>query len=157
MIITICTAKNEDYIAINDLVREGHEDHVMKEPTVFKNVESVMPNMYFKELLEDQNSEIFIAKHSDLIIGFAVVCIECAPPFHSLIERKYAYIHDFGVKKEIQKQGVGKRLFDRCKEWAIAKGAISIELNVWEFNTNAIEFYEHLGMESISRKMKMNI
>ena len=83
-------------------VREGHEEHVMKEPTVFKNVESVMPNMYFKELLEDQNSEIFIAKHSDLIIGFAVVCIECAPPFHSLIERKYAYIHDFGVKKKFK-------------------------------------------------------
>lgn len=157
MIITIDTAKNEDFIAINNLVGEGHEEHVMKEPTVFKNVEAVMPAIYFKELLEDKNSEIFIAKQRDFIIGFAIVGIESAPPFHSLIERKYAYIHDFGVKKEIQKQGVGKRLFERCKEWAIVKGATSIELNVWEFNTNAIEFYEHLGMKSVSRKMKMNI
>lgn len=35
MIITIDIAKNEFYITINNLVREGHEEHVMKEPTVF--------------------------------------------------------------------------------------------------------------------------
>ncbi|WP_155592261.1 GNAT family N-acetyltransferase [Lysinibacillus cavernae] len=157
VIISICAATNEDYLAVNDLVREGHEEHVSEEPTVFKSVETVMPESYFNELLEDNNSHIFVAKSSELVVGFAVMSIETSPPFQSLVQRKYAYIHDFGVKKEIQKQGIGKLLFEHCKEWAIASGAASIQLNVWEFNTKAIEFYEHIGMGSISRKMKINM
>lgn len=155
--INIYSATNEDYFALNTLVKEGHEEHVIEEPTVFKSVESVMPKSYFKELLKDNDSNIFIAKNSESIIGFAVISIESSPSFPSLVQRKYAYIHDFGVKKEIQKHGIGKLLFESCKEWAKARGALSIELNVWDFNTNAIEFYKHLGMESISRKMKINV
>jgi len=157
LVINICTATNEDYFALNNLVKKGHEEHVIEEPTVFKSVGSVMPESYFKELLKDNNSNIFVAKNNELVIGFAVISIEPSPSFPSLVQRKYAYIHDFGVKKEIQKHGIGKLLFESCKEWAKARGALSIELNVWDFNTNAIEFYKHLGMESISRKMKINV
>ncbi|OQA95517.1 MAG: Acetyltransferase (GNAT) family protein [Chloroflexi bacterium ADurb.Bin222] len=38
-------------------------------------------------------------------------------------------------------------------EWALTKGASSIELNVYEFNKAAIAFYEKLGYETLSRKM----
>ncbi|MBD8521561.1 GNAT family N-acetyltransferase [Lysinibacillus fusiformis] len=88
----------------------------MEETAIFKSVESVMPKSYFKDLLEDQNSRIFIAKNDELV--------------------KYAYIHDFGVRKTLQKQGE----------------PTSIELNVWEFNANAIAFYKHIGMKGISEK-----
>ena len=49
---------------------------------------------------------------------------------------------------------LGKRLIERCKEWG---GGYIYRINVCEFNTNEIEFYEHLGMKSVKRKMKMNI
>ncbi|MCE4044037.1 MULTISPECIES: GNAT family N-acetyltransferase [Lysinibacillus] len=157
MSISICIATSNDYYAVNSLVGEGHEEHVMEEPAIFKSVESVMPESYFKDLLEDQNSHIFIAKNDELVVGFAIISIEHSPSFQSLVRRKYGYIHDFGVRKALQKQGVGGLLFTGCKEWAKARGATSIELNVWEFNANAIAFYEHLGMKGISRKMSMNI
>lgn len=76
MVINICKATNEDYFALNNLVKEGHEEHVIEEPTVFKSVGSVMPESYFKELLKDKNSNIFVAKNSELVIGFAVISIE---------------------------------------------------------------------------------
>lgn len=153
----ICFASEEDYLAVNELVKEGHEEHVLHMPTVFKSVDAVMPESYYQELLEDTNSAIFIAKKDGTVIGFAVISIESSPPFQSLIKRKYGYIHDFGVKKDTQKQGVGKLLFEACTDWAKEMGAASIELNVWAFNTNAVEFYNYLGMESISSKMHIQI
>lgn len=70
--------------------------------------------------------------------------MEHVPSFQSLVRRKYGYIHDFSERKAIQKQGVGGLLFTSCSEWAKAKGATSIELNVWEFNTNTIAFYMNI-------------
>lgn len=155
--VTICSATLEDYQTINTLVKEGHDEHVTEVPTVFKSVASVMPNSYYKELLESSTSTIFVAKNQEALIGFAVISIESAPPFDSLVQRQYAYIHDFGVKKDVQKQGVGKLLFTACVTWAQTMNVTSIELNVWDFNTNAIDFYKHLGMESVSRKMAIQI
>ena len=42
---------------------------------------------------------------------------------------------------------------EKMQAWAIAKGATSIELNVYEFNEAAISFYESLGYQALSRKM----
>ncbi|ATP41309.1 alanine acetyltransferase [Solibacillus sp. R5-41] len=157
MLPIICSASEEDYLAVNALVKEGHDEHALHMPSVFKHADSVMPETYYQELLEDRNSTICIAKMNETVIGFAVISIESSPPFQSLVQRKYGYIHDFGVKKDMQKQGVGKLLFEACMDWSKEMGATSVELNVWAFNTNAIEFYQHFGMESVSSKMHIQI
>lgn len=72
----ICLATEKDYLAVNELVKEGHDEHVLHRPTVFKSVDAVMPESYYHELLEDTNSTIFIAKKDGIVIGFAVISIE---------------------------------------------------------------------------------
>jgi ribosomal protein S18 acetylase RimI-like enzyme len=42
---------------------------------------------------------------------------------------------------------------DTVHEWAMAQGATTIELNVYEFNQTALGFYQRLGYEALSRKM----
>lgn len=46
---------------------------------------------------------------------------------------------------------------DEVQVWAVAKGAASVELNVYEFNKNARFFYERLGYRTISRKMSKGL
>jgi ribosomal protein S18 acetylase RimI-like enzyme len=46
---------------------------------------------------------------------------------------------------------------DKMQEWAIARGATSLELNVYEFNETAISFYERLGYQTLSRKMSKEL
>jgi ribosomal protein S18 acetylase RimI-like enzyme len=46
---------------------------------------------------------------------------------------------------------------DKVQEWALAKGATSIELNVYEFNETAISFYESLGYQTFSRRMNKDL
>lgn len=37
--------------------------------------------------------------------------------------------------------------------WAKKRGATEVELEVWEFNQDAISFYEKLGYETAKRTM----
>ena len=51
--------------------------------------------------------------------------------------RRYAMIHDLAVRRD--------------------RGAGAVELIVWEFNAQAIAFYERLGYATLSRKMAMSL
>ncbi|HZG59150.1 MAG TPA: GNAT family N-acetyltransferase [Anoxybacillus sp.] len=155
--VVITAASLDDYGNINEIVKEGQDEHAEALPTIFAKVDVVMPIDYYQQLLNDKNSEVLVAKLDGQVVGFAVLEIKEAPPFASLVPRTYAYISDFGVKKSFQNNGIGKQLFFACVEWAKAKGATSLELNVWEFNQKAISFYEQLGMKPLSRKMAIDL
>ncbi|MGX2962129.1 N-acetyltransferase family protein (plasmid) [Peribacillus sp. JNUCC 23] len=157
MNLIINSAVFEDYDTLNDIVKEGQDEHADALPYIFNKVDKVMPESYFKELLEDPNSEILVARANGGVVGFAVMELNESPPFDSMVPRKYAYMNDFGVKSSHQKRGIGKDLFDACVNWSKNKGASSLDLNVWEFNQKAIAFYNKNGMKSISRKMTLLI
>lgn len=74
-----------------------------------------------------------------------------------LIPSKFAYIDDFCVKSIYQKKGIGRLLFNHVVDYAKTEGASSIQLTVWEFNENAIKFYESLGMSTRNRRMELNL
>jgi ribosomal protein S18 acetylase RimI-like enzyme len=155
MNISIDTARIYDHYAVNLIVKEGQDEHSEALPYIFNKVDQVMPESYFRELLEDPKSEILIAKINEEVVGFAVMELNESPPFDSMIPRKFAYMNDFGIKSSYQRKGIGKILFEACLEWSKNKDATSLDLNVWEFNKKAIAFYESFGMETISRKMTL--
>ena len=157
MVIKIEKAKEQHYIEVNRLVRQGHDDHVKGDNTVFRKVESVMPEEYYLELLEQDQSTVLIAREENKIIGFAVISIETSPVFPSLVQRRFAYIHDFGVDQSEKRKGIGSLLFEACLKWAKEKKVDEVELNVWEFNEEAIAFYRKHSMKTISRKMRVAI
>ena len=51
------------------------------------------------------------------------------------------------------RRGIGRALLEAVHGWAQAKGLSQVELNVWDFNHEAIAFYEHLGYVTASRRM----
>lgn len=155
MNVIIEAAKLEHYETINEIVKQGHEEHALALPDIFKKVEHVMPESYYKELLAAPNSDVLVATVNREVVGFAVMELQEAPPFDSMIPRVFAYMNDFGIKESYQKKGFGKDLFDACVMWAKQRDASSLDLNVWEFNQNAITFYSQRGMESVSRKMTL--
>lgn len=155
--IKIEEATEQHYIEVNRLVRQGHDDHVKGDGTVFRQVESVMPEEYYTELLEQEQSTVLIAREENKVIGFAVMSIEDSPKFPSLVHRRFAYIHDFGVDQSEKRKGIGSLLFEACLKWAKGMHVDEVELNVWEFNEEAIAFYKKQNMKTVSRKMRMAI
>ena len=48
-------------------------------------------------------------------------------------------------------------LFNYIVEYSKAVSASSLQLVVWEFNKDAMEFYEAMGMSTRYRKMELNL
>jgi ribosomal protein S18 acetylase RimI-like enzyme len=65
-----------------------------------------------------------------------------------------AWIFDIRVKPEARLQGFGRQMMLAVEEFSRARGAVSIGLNVFGFNTGARALYEEIGYEIVSIHMK---
>lgn len=108
------------------------------------------------EILKDENSPIYVAAdESDEVAGYAFCQIKTVENNKALVDRTFMYIDDFCVDEKYRKQHIGKNLMQGVLEEAKKIGVKSIELNVWEFNENAIRFYEKCGFTTQKREMEI--
>jgi ribosomal protein S18 acetylase RimI-like enzyme len=103
--------------------------------------------------LDDRDIDLVTEEKKQVIRESEALEFYAAPEAPIFVRRRYAVIDNVVVKKKFRRAGVGRALVEKAHEWAVAEGADSIELNVWEFNREAIEFYRTLGYETTSRKM----
>ena len=143
-----------DYDELCDVFDEGDALHRENLPRVFqKPMGAPRSRDYVLGLIADERVGFFVAQAGDRLAGLVCVRLREAPELPICVRRRYAVIDNVVVKEAFRRAGVGRALVERAREWAVAKGADSIELNVWEFNQEAIAFYRALGYETASRKM----
>lgn len=159
MNLKIREATSNDYIDISNLVLEVHNLHVQNRPDLYLEVDNPFLKDRFEDLLKSDNTKLFVAEdtHSNELVAYSIVQIMTSRAIPILIPLKFAYIDDFCVKSTYQKNGIGKLLFNHVVDYAKTEGASSLQLNVWEFNEKAINFYESLGMTTRNRRMELNL
>ena len=64
----------------------------------------------------------------------------------NLKDRTILWIDELVVDDKVRKIGIGKNLFSEVKRIAKEKNYDAVELNCWNFNERAIQFYEKCGM-----------
>lgn len=103
---------------------------------------------YIKTLNQSENEKIFIAIDQQHIIGFIALSRK---PFNKV---KHCFQLVIGILKNYHGKNLANDLYHDAELWAIAQGAIRIELSVIQDNIRAIKFYEKLGFktEGIRRK-----
>lgn len=154
MEVSIRKATAEDYDALCDLFDEVDALHRGNLPHIFqKPIGPVREHDDYGGLITDENIGLFVAEMGQKLVGFVHAVIRDVPAIPIFVPRRSAIVESIGVKSECQTQGLGRRLMGTVHEWAIACGATTIELNVYEFNQTAIGFYQRLGYETLSRKM----
>jgi diamine N-acetyltransferase len=158
MEISVRKATAEDYNSLCELFDEGdvlHRDHL---PHIFQKPSSAAREQdYYLGLVADENVALLVAEAGEKLVGFVHAIVRETPAFPVFVPRRYAIVDSIVVKSGFQNQGIGKILMGKVQEWAIASGATSIELNVYEFNETAISFYERLGYQTFSRKMSKEL
>jgi len=146
MDFSIREATQQDYEGLCKVFAEGDLLHSQVLPEIFSRPEEPSrPMVYLKGILEDENAAMFAAESGGQIIGCIHVFIRESPDIPIMVKRRYAYISDLAVLEGFQRSGIGKALMDEVERWAVQRNISQFELNVWDFNKNAIAFFNELG------------
>ena len=135
---------------VNDL-------HVSGKPEVFKPGFPSELRDYIYEIWNDPEKEIAVAEQDGAICGFAVLSHINKPETPFMFERDYLDIDEFCVDEAYRRQGAASAMIDFIRGFAAKKGFSRIELNMWEFNQDALAFYEAAGFSTYRRYMEMFI
>ena len=158
MKINIRKAIPDDYDAVCAIYEEIDTYHRKHLPNIFQKPDGPARELeYYTALLNDEHVGFYLAEVEGKIIGFGHVVLINSREFPILVPRVYALVDAIAIKDAYQHHGIGKMLMDEMETWAIGSGAASVELNVYEFNQNAISFYEGLGYQTYSCKMSKGL
>ncbi len=151
-------ATANDYDNLCELFNEIDTLHRVNLPDIFQKPNGAAREKdYYLGLVADENIGLFVVEMDEKLIGFVHVLVRDTPVFPVIIPQHYAVIDGIAVKSEFQNHGIGKMLMEKAQEWATTNGVVFIELNVYEFNKNAISFYERLGYQISSQRMRKKI
>ena len=153
--MNIRLATINDVENIINLLLQIHEIHLKARPDWFKK--KTLNFNYIKDIIEAKDGEIFIAEENDIIIGYCIINIRKYKNHEIFEDMENIEISEMCVDEKNRKRGVGKKLFDKVKIYGKEINAKNIELMVWDFNKEAIDFYEKMGMKTRIKRMEYKI
>ncbi|MEE0930232.1 MAG: GNAT family N-acetyltransferase [Acutalibacteraceae bacterium] len=151
----IRSATLEEAEKVNEIREQVLQVQVNGRRDIFKSCFNNDLKNYIYKFYENENADVLICERDRIICGFACVEFVNKPESPYSYSRKYFHIEEFGVHKNCRRQGVGTELFEYIKQLANKNGYTRLELDMWEFNTGALKFYESVGFKTYRRYMEI--
>ena len=150
-------AEEKDLDQINELRKQVNVLHTAAEPEIFKPGFPAELRDCVHTILNDPEKKIVAAESNGAICGFAILHHIHKPETPYMFVREYLDIDEFCVDQSYRRQGIGSELIRYIRAYAKETGFHRIELNMWEFNQDALAFYESSGFETYRRYMEMTV
>lgn len=157
--LTIRQATEADYEQLCDLFAELDLQHREARPDLFHKPKGpIRERSYVAGLIGGPESAIFVASERDarVLHGLATVVTRMMPTSLVKPERRIAEVDNLVVHRQARRMGVGRALIGQTRDWAERKGFGTLELAVYEFNDEAIAFYEAMGFATAQRRMALS-
>lgn len=150
-------AEEKDLDEINELRKQVNDIHVEGRPDVFKAGFGTEIRDFVKIIMNGENSDIIVAERNGIICG--MVCVDYVNKLESPYSkaRSFYHVQEIAVDANYRRQGVAKELLEFMIEDAKKRKLGKIELDVWEFNDSAIEFYQAVGFRPTRRWMEYEV
>lgn len=155
----IRVARHEDFPALCGLYDQVDSFHRESLPHIFRDTpDPPRSREFIQGLMDGEESEILVAEGPGGALLGCVEVVDFAPPARPMTQpRRYAVVEELVVDAAQRGQGLGRLLMDAAHEWARGRGLKSVQLHVWEFNSGARGFYEELGYETLSRRLRYEL
>ena len=155
--MTIRFANENELERVNDLRKQVNDLHVAGRPDIFKPgfPKELADHVY--TIWNDPEQRIVVAEREGMICGFAVLHHIIRPETPFMKVRDYMDIDEFCVDEAYRRTGVASEMIAFIRAYAKEQGFERIELNMWEFNREALAFYEAVGFTTYRRYMEMHI
>lgn len=160
MKIIIKKATEADNTVLLSLLEEVQKIHVEGKPDTHKYIKVTFDMVYNTNIFEDPKYAVFSAIDDDneQIVGYCILrIVEANKNPIGLETKKFIYLHELCVTKKYRGNNIGRLLIEKAKEFGKEVGAENLELSVWEFNNEALNFYEKMGMKTKIRRMEMEL
>lgn len=139
-----------------DVLHETTCLHTDCAPDYFININKQEAEPYLRWVIEDKNTFGLVALVKDNVAGLVVVHEEVHDGVIFRYKRFYEIL-DIVVAEKYRNAGVGKILHDEVVERAKENDIHRLELEVFDFNHNAMRFYKKLQYKEVSRVMVLDI
>lgn len=146
-----------DYTTVIHFNQHLHELHVKARPDIFLNPEKWASREEFEAQIHDKRQISLLAEADGKAVGYCIVIMRPVPKMAIMAPRKVAYMDEIYVCEEYRKCGVGRQIFLAAKNRVQECGADTLELNVFNFNNAAMNFYKKMGMGLQSSTMEIKL
>ena len=150
-------AEEKDLDIINELRKQVNDIHVEGRPDVFKAGFGSEIRDFAKVIINGENSDIIVAERNGIICGMVCVDYVNKPETPYSKARSFYHVQEIAVDANHRRQGVAKELLEFMIADAKKRNLGKIELDVWEFNDSAIEFYQAVGFRQTRRWMEYEV
>lgn len=155
--LTLRFAEAADLPAVNRLRRQVNDLHVAGRPETFKPGFPPELEDHVYTVFRDPDQQILLAEAEGVVCGFAILHELRRPETPFMFERHFLDIDEFGVDEAFRRRGVATALMEFLRAAAKDRGFDRVELNMWEFNREALAFYEAAGFETYRRYMEIKL
>lgn len=156
MNVTIRPATLADNAKIRPLQEEIAALHHEGRPDIFKTEARFYTDEDFAAKLENPNHYVYVAEtDAGEIVGYSFSWIIEFRDHSTFNDCDTFYIDDICVAEKYRRQGIGKKLYDKCLDTAKERKCHNIDLGVYTFNKNAIAFYKSCGFKD--RVIRMDV
>ena len=155
--VTVRFAREDELDRVNELRRQVNDLHVAGKPEVFKPGFCDELRDYIHVIRADPNKAIVVAEANGGVCGFAILNHIVRPENPYMFERDFLDIDEFGVDENFRRQGVASEMIRFIRDYAKEKGYRRLELNMWEFNRDALAFYESADFRTYRRYMEIRL
>ena len=155
--VTVRFAREDELDRVNELRRQVNDLHVEGKPEVFKPGFCDELRDFIHNIWEDPNKEIVVAESNGTVCGFAVLNHIVRPENPFMYPRDFLDIDEFGVDTAFRRLGVGSAMIRFIRDYTKEQGIHRLELNMWEFNHNALAFYEATDFRTFRRYMEIHL
>ena len=150
-------ASKNELARVNELRKQVNDLHVAGRPETFKPGFSQELADHIYTIWNDPEQKIVVSERNGVVCGFAVLHHVVKPDNPFMWERDFLDVDEFCVDEAYRRTGVATEMIDFIRSYAKEQGFSRIELNMWEFNKDALAFYEKAGFSTYRRYMEMNV
>lgn len=145
-------ARGEDLEQVNAIRRQIHALHAQGRPDIFQPefIEDYLINCF-----ERGELSVIVAAEGVEILGYAAVAQVEEPATPYSLKQRYCRIEEFGVDRRHRRKGVATALMGFLRRDTRDKGFPKLELELWEFNREALAFYESAGFSTFHRHLEL--
>ncbi|MBQ1631539.1 MAG: GNAT family N-acetyltransferase [Clostridia bacterium] len=150
-------AEEHELDRVNELRKQVNDLHVKGEPKIFKPGFSKELAEHIYTVWNDPDQRIVVNARDGVICGFAILHHIHRPENPFMNARDFLDIDEFCVDEAYRRTGTATEMIAFIRAFAKSHGFDRIELNMWEFNQDALAFYEAVGFKTYRRYMEMKL